>query len=1006
MKMFFIALLFTLSSAFAQQQINTLTTKDLTINGQYNVNSTTLASKPCPVMTQTQRDALTATQGKCVYNSTTTSLNVYNGSTWGSVGGGLSSWVTAFNYGVGDVVIQSSFIYQCATAHTSGTFATDLASGKWTLLSPNVDLTTNQTVGGTKTFSNTIVGSISGNAATVTTNANLTGEVTSVGNAATVSNAAVIAKTLTGFSSAAGTISSTDSILQALQKADGNDALKQSRSTLTTKGDLYVATASGTTTRLAAGANDTVLVADSAQSSGLKFATPFISTKSEQGSAVSTTQLIAPNFQLTNTATGVQRVETNSRNILNNPSFENVVYDTGWTAGLGTKTQETTLVQDGVNSLKIVSAGAGVRLTQCSTVNAANLKGLRGIARAYIDTTDTVMQVCALVDGTSSGFDTGCKTVTATAGAQPFQLVEVPFTMGGTCNGIVIKTATTTTQPTYIDDTFVGPSSGFTDLTGDVTSVGTVTTLTNAPVIAKVLTGFTSGAGTVTGADSILQAFQKIDGNDALKQSRSTLTTKGDVYVATASGVTARQGVGADDTVLTADSTVTNGVSYKVPKISTKAQSDASSTTVTEIQAPNNQLTTTATNKRLIETDNDNLLINPDMEGLSSGGVADSWTNSSTNSVASITTNTSEITSGTQAQKIVLTSGILNFSSYKATSTGIQKQGYVLGTYAAPSSWTDFQVCSVVDSNEQTCVPTTSLILDGNYHQVTIPIVFGSISAGIKFKTTSAVTGTFLADKSKVAPGLALKNVTVDTDLINAGALTVTAVTSNPTKGTVVVDRFLVSRRGQWIEALYQYQQSAAGSAGSGQYIWNLPSGYTFDTNYITPFAGSSVYSTPTALSLAYVGTGSFSNPVSGVSTLCRLYAYSSTSFRAVCLGTSADSAATQWAVSGAQFGFAEAASMNYTFNVRAPMSGWASNSTVYSAANSNFAYYERWNYYDWCDYNTADERDDNYRPSNVSTKRAKHRRLLPIRPNGSRLRRRRFRRLSLLTSCGSLVRL
>lgn len=43
-----------------------------------------------------------------------------------------------------------------------------------------------ETVAGTKTFSSTIAGSITGNAATTTTNANLTGDVTSVGNAATL----------------------------------------------------------------------------------------------------------------------------------------------------------------------------------------------------------------------------------------------------------------------------------------------------------------------------------------------------------------------------------------------------------------------------------------------------------------------------------------------------------------------------------------------------------------------------------------------------------------------------------------------------------------------------------------------------------------------------------------------------------------------------------------------------------------------------------------------------
>ena len=62
-----------------------------------------------------------------------------------------------------------------------------------------------------------------GNVATVVTNANLTGEVTSVGNAATVPNATVIGKVLTGYVSAAGIVAATDSILQAIQKLNGND---------------------------------------------------------------------------------------------------------------------------------------------------------------------------------------------------------------------------------------------------------------------------------------------------------------------------------------------------------------------------------------------------------------------------------------------------------------------------------------------------------------------------------------------------------------------------------------------------------------------------------------------------------------------------------------------------------------------------------------------------------------------------------------------------------------
>ena len=64
-------------------------------------------------------------------------------------------------------------------------------------------------------------------------------------------------------------------------------------------------------------------------------------------------------------------------------------------------------------------------------------------------------------------------------------------------------------------------AGGITQLTGQVTagpgSGSQAATVSNAAVIAKVLTGYVSGAGTVAATDTILQAIQKINGNDALK---------------------------------------------------------------------------------------------------------------------------------------------------------------------------------------------------------------------------------------------------------------------------------------------------------------------------------------------------------------------------------------------------------------------------------------------------------------------------------------------------------
>ncbi len=79
------------------------------------------------------------------------------------------------------------------------------------------------------------------------------------------------------------------------------------------------------------------------------------------------------------------------------------------------------------------------------------------------------------------------------------------------------------TPTALVGTNITGTASGLTagnvttnaNLTGDVTSSGNATTLTNAPVIAKVLTGYVSGAGVVAATDSILQAIQKLNGNDA-----------------------------------------------------------------------------------------------------------------------------------------------------------------------------------------------------------------------------------------------------------------------------------------------------------------------------------------------------------------------------------------------------------------------------------------------------------------------------------------------------------
>jgi hypothetical protein len=70
----------------------------------------------------------------------------------------------------------------------------------------------------------TITGTLNGTSTTCITIPTLSGEITNAGNVVTLNNASVIGKVLTGFLSGAGTITSTDSILSAIQKLNGNIA--------------------------------------------------------------------------------------------------------------------------------------------------------------------------------------------------------------------------------------------------------------------------------------------------------------------------------------------------------------------------------------------------------------------------------------------------------------------------------------------------------------------------------------------------------------------------------------------------------------------------------------------------------------------------------------------------------------------------------------------------------------------------------------------------------------
>ena len=105
--------------------------------------STTQGARPCPNMTEAQRDVIGApAAGLCVFNTDTNKLNIYNISTtsWEAAGGGVNKWLTATSYKIDDVIWEtaSNNIYRATTGHTSGVFLTDIAN--WTELTNDISV--------------------------------------------------------------------------------------------------------------------------------------------------------------------------------------------------------------------------------------------------------------------------------------------------------------------------------------------------------------------------------------------------------------------------------------------------------------------------------------------------------------------------------------------------------------------------------------------------------------------------------------------------------------------------------------------------------------------------------------------------------------------------------------------------------------------------------------------------------------------------------------------------
>lgn len=513
-----------------------------------------------------------------------------------------------------------------------------------------------------------------------------------------------------------------------------------------------------------------------------------------QAEAVKTTtfNLEVPYSQATTTAAGTRLLEVGNNNILANGSFEHSTYDTGWTCSLGTKTKETTTVFKGKNSMKIVSAGAGTRCYNYSTTDAAKLKGQQGHATVRVNSTDSVLQVCALAGGTTSAFDTNCVTVPVTTTDAPWKTVVIPTIMDGTGNGVVIKSAETLTKTVFVDEVEYKHGLPVQSVNG-ARLIGTLSYSQNSNCIwSTSSTSYVSYSAdsdclTPTATGEIIAPSTKIPGFQ--------LNHKPGTYYIVVNGFFYQSGP-------------QGSAYYRLTDGTTAAQSQACYGATTGCPMISGHFTYTTSGTRTIQ-----------IQG----------------AVETASQVTTVYTSGANRD--------LSFSVY----------------YFPPES-------------------------------------------------------TIYSQASR------------DFGYTNAGTITIGATTTAPTKGTVVTDRVWASRDGQRLLAEYQYEQSTAGTAGSGDYLFTLPNGLSFDSTIVSFYTGeaggtnglTSASAQKSLVGYGHIGTGGTARGQ------CSLFAYSSTRFRAVCVNPFSN---YQTASSG--FYSLGNSTNGFSFKVVAPIQGWTDSGVI-----------------------------------------------------------------------------
>ena len=434
----------------AKATVDFLKDVDIQTTGGLYLPAGTEAQRPTPIK-----------EGLIRFNSDTKKPEVYANGEWALVGsgGGIVEWEPSTDYVAKDVVFNGVKIYYANTDFTSGpTFN----PSDWTELSPMdvsnlVDRTTNQTIGGDKTFVNDV--NVNG---ITSLNSSLNGPLKATGgvvNSGKINAASEVTGVLPIANGGTGTSIKNFVDLTSSQSVGGNKSFQNG---VAVQGDLLTYGAVQTTL------NEGMVSTDAA------------------GNLIK--GVLRPEIDLEN-----QRLGFNyggNDNLIPNGSFENTVAEDNWncSSGVGTVGESNVSVADGVKSLKV---GLGTGASYCYQDNIVIPSANVGKEHIYSITasSDRMLDFCAV----GSSLDQNCVRYNPGNGPQLLTTFYTPTATTG--NGLIIKSVNLLAGDMYIDKAsmkVVTPSE-------NSKSISNLNSLTDPSFEKGLVVGWQlSGAGSLT----------------------------------------------------------------------------------------------------------------------------------------------------------------------------------------------------------------------------------------------------------------------------------------------------------------------------------------------------------------------------------------------------------------------------------------------------------------------------------------------------------------------------